>query len=238
MNSLLVNSNLKYSKLYVNGSKSESNRLLILKSLYKNLSIINISDSDDTNFLENALRTKSSFIDIGHAGTAMRFLTSLFSIQAKSTKTISGSLRMKQRPIKILVDALRNIGAEIAYLEKEGFPPLLIKPSILTGIMEHYSSGKPIIEGKIENKNQITDGDNETIKQIKELIDQRVRPAVAMDGGDIVFCSFEDGVVTLEMKGACAGCPSSTATLKMGIENMLKHYIPEVIEVRAAEPQY
>ena len=75
----------------------------------------------------------------------------------------------------------------------------------------------------------------EVVKQIKELIDQRVRPAVAMDGGDISFCSFEDGVVTLQMKGACAGCPSSTATLKMGIENMLRHYIPEVVEVKAAE---
>ena len=79
MNSFLVNSNLKYSKLSINGSKSESNRLLILKSLYKNLSIINISDCDDTNFLENALQESSSFIDIGHAGTAMRFLTSFFS---------------------------------------------------------------------------------------------------------------------------------------------------------------
>ena len=73
------------------------------------------------------------------------------------------------------------------------------------------------------------------IKQIKELLETRVRPAVAMDGGDITFCSFEKGVVTLQMKGACAGCPSSTATLKMGIENMLRHYIPEVTEVRAAE---
>ena len=77
--------------------------------------------------------------------------------------------------------------------------------------------------------------DTEVVKQIKELIDQRVRPAVAMDGGDISFCSFENGVVTLQMKGACAGCPSSTATLKMGIENMLRHYIPEVLEVKAAE---
>ena len=78
-----------------------------------------------------ALKSKNKILNINHAGTAMRFLTSFFSIQAKSPKTISGSLRMKQRPIKILVDALRNIGAEITYLEKEGFPPLLIKPSIL-----------------------------------------------------------------------------------------------------------
>ena len=111
-----------------------------------------------------------------------------------------------------------------------------LKPSILTGIMEHYSSGLPAIN-ETEEKNSESNNteDSETIKQIKDLLETRVRPAVAMDGGDITFCSFESGVVTLQMKGACAGCPSSTATLKMGIENMLRHYIPEVTEVRAAE---
>ena len=184
MNSLLVNSNLKYSKLFINGSKSESNRLLILKSLYKNLSIINISDCDDTNFLENALKKRSSFIDIGHAGTAMRFLTSLFSIQAKSPKTISGSLRMKQRPIKILVDALRNLGADIAYLEKEGFPPLLIKPSILTGgeinidssISSQYISSLLLIAPKIKGGLKINLNGKETsfpyIKMTLNLLEQ------------------------------------------------------------------
>ena len=111
-----------------------------------------------------------------------------------------------------------------------------LKPLILTGMMEHYSSGLPAINIVEDNKFE-TDNleDTETIKQIKDLLETRVRPAVAMDGGDITFCSFESGVVTLQMKGACAGCPSSTATLKMGIENMLRHYIPEVIEVKAAE---
>ena len=111
-----------------------------------------------------------------------------------------------------------------------------LKPSILTGIMDHFSSGLPSIEGSIEIDDVSNNfEDTETIKQIKDLLETRVRPAVAMDGGDITFCSFESGVVTLQMKGACAGCPSSTATLKMGIENMLKHYIPEVTEVKAAE---
>ena len=111
-----------------------------------------------------------------------------------------------------------------------------LKPLILTGIMEHYSTGLPAINGTEEKQlDSINDEDSETIKQIKDLLETRVRPAVAMDGGDITFCSFESGVVTLQMKGACAGCPSSTATLKMGIENMLRHYIPEVTEVRAAE---
>ena len=111
----------------------------------------------------------------------------------------------------------------------------ILKPLILTAIMDHFASGKAVIEKTQDDTNELTNEDTEVVKQIKELIDQRVRPAVAMDGGDISFCSFEDGVVTLQMKGACAGCPSSTATLKMGIENMLRHYIPEVLEVKAAE---
>ena len=111
-----------------------------------------------------------------------------------------------------------------------------LKPSILTGIMEHYSSGFPVLDNVEDNVTDINNPeDTETIKQIKDLLETRVRPAVAMDGGDITFCSFENGIVTLQMKGACAGCPSSTATLKMGIENMLRHYIPEVTEVKAAE---
>ena len=110
-----------------------------------------------------------------------------------------------------------------------------LKPSILTGIMEHYSSGLPALNNEKETKVNDSAEDTEIVKQIKDLLETRVRPAVAMDGGDISFCSFEEGVVTLQMKGACAGCPSSTATLKMGIENMLRHYIPEVTEVKAAE---
>ena len=102
--------------------------------------------------------------------------------------------------------------------------------------MEHYSSGFPAInEDLLDNLGESSIDDTETITQIKDLLETRVRPAVAMDGGDITFCSFEDGIVTLKMQGACAGCPSSTATLKMGIENMLRHYIPEVTEVKAAE---
>jgi len=106
-----------------------------------------------------------------------------------------------------------------------------IKPGVLAAIMEHYASGLPVIEAEVDHEDDSDDDD--TVKQIKHLLDTRVRPAVAMDGGDIVFKSFDEGVVTLYMRGACQGCPSSTATLKMGIENMLRHYIPEVQEVRA-----
>ena len=109
-----------------------------------------------------------------------------------------------------------------------------LKPSILAGIMEHFASGLPVVEA---DQTELSDNseDSEIVQQIKHLLDTRVRPAVAMDGGDIVFHSFDDGVVTLQMRGACSGCPSSTATLKMGIENMMRHYIPEVREVRPAE---
>ena len=109
-----------------------------------------------------------------------------------------------------------------------------IKPSILGAIMEHYQSGQPTMLGEATNAGHAehTGPDGEIVGQIKELLDTRVRPAVAQDGGDITFHGFERGVVYLHMQGACAGCPSSTLTLKMGIENLLRHYIPEVVEVR------
>ncbi|WP_296418561.1 NifU family protein [Pseudooctadecabacter sp.] len=109
-----------------------------------------------------------------------------------------------------------------------------IKPAILGAIMEHYQSGAPVIEGEQAASGHAEhDGeDGQIVDQIKELLDTRVRPAVAQDGGDITFHGFDRGVVYLHMQGACAGCPSSTLTLKMGIENLLRHYIPEVVEVR------
>ncbi|WP_397541680.1 NifU N-terminal domain-containing protein [Roseovarius salis] len=110
-----------------------------------------------------------------------------------------------------------------------------VKPAILGAIMEHFQSGQPVMLGEAEaiSGHAEHDGeDGEIVGQIKELLDTRVRPAVAQDGGDITFHGFERGVVYLHMQGACAGCPSSTITLKMGIENLLRHYIPEVTEVR------
>ncbi len=110
----------------------------------------------------------------------------------------------------------------------------LLKPAILGIIMEHFTAGRPVIlETESQEAAAAHADDDEVVAQIRELIDTRVRPAVAQDGGDIIFHGFQDGVVLLHMQGACAGCPSSTATLKMGIENMLRHYIPEVLEVRA-----
>ena len=110
-----------------------------------------------------------------------------------------------------------------------------IKPSVLGAIMEHYQSGQPALAEAApadDGHTAHTGPDGDIVVQIKELLDTRVRPAVAQDGGDITFHGFDRGVVYLHMQGACAGCPSSTLTLKMGIENLLRHYIPEVIEVR------
>ncbi|MDG1338674.1 MAG: NifU family protein [Paracoccaceae bacterium] len=110
-----------------------------------------------------------------------------------------------------------------------------IKPAILGAVMEHYQSGAAVIDGEAPTSGghaEHTGEDAEIVGQIKELLDTRVRPAVAQDGGDITFHGFDRGVVYLHMQGACAGCPSSTLTLKMGIENLLRHYIPEVLEVR------
>ena len=114
----------------------------------------------------------------------------------------------------------------------------VIKPEILAIIMEHFVAGKAVLKDPTSALPPSTNGeeeDDEVVAQIKELIETHVRPAVAMDGGDITFQSFEDGIVYLQLKGACAGCPSSTQTLKDGIENMLKHYVPEVVSVQAIE---
>ncbi|RJF89544.1 NifU family protein [Oleomonas cavernae] len=108
-----------------------------------------------------------------------------------------------------------------------------LKPAILGAIVEHFASGDAILEETAPTAAAASEPDSEIVEQIKEILETRVRPAVAQDGGDIIFDSFEEGVVYLHLQGSCAGCPSSTATLKSGIENMLRHYIPEVLEVRA-----
>lgn len=110
-----------------------------------------------------------------------------------------------------------------------------LKPRVLSAIMDHFTSGDPAVTETAESTGDDASEDSALVTQIKELLDTRVRPAVAQDGGDIVFQGFEDGVVYLHMQGACAGCPSSTATLKYGIENMLRYYLPEVREVRPVE---
>jgi len=131
------------------------------------------------------------------------------------------------------------LGADFITVTKEGDSDWhQLKPAVLAAVMEHFTAGRPVVtagadEPSAAGASHTGEDEDEVVSQIKELLETRVRPAVAMDGGDIVFHDFEDGVVYLHMQGSCSGCPSSTATLKAGIENMLRHYIPEVVEVRA-----
>ena len=112
-----------------------------------------------------------------------------------------------------------------------------LKPQVLASLVDHFVSGSPVIEGEpaTVDAGHFSPEDSEVVEQIKELLDTRVRPAVAADGGDIVFHGYREGVVMLHMQGSCSGCPSSRATLKHGIENMLRHYVPEVVSVEQVE---
>ena len=129
------------------------------------------------------------------------------------------------------------LGADFVTVTKAGDGDWYqVKPAILAVIMEHFTAGRPVLLADAAGAavaETSEDDEDEVVAQIKELLETRVRPAVAQDGGDIIFHDFEDGVVYLHMQGSCSGCPSSTATLKAGIENMLRHYVPEVVEVRA-----
>ena len=146
-----------------------------------------------------------------------------------------------------LAEALFNVDGVVGVFLSDDFITItkrddkdwhLMKPGLLGVNNELFTATRPVINTADENSksgSSVQDEDEDVVLQIKELLYTRVRPAVAQDGGDIVFEDFTDGTVTVQMRGACAGCPSSTATLKMGIENMLRHYIPEVKEVVAAE---
>ena len=152
------------STIVISGSKSESNRLLLLKALHPNIQIRNLSNSDDSQVMQEALKSESKVVDIHHAGTAMRFLTAYFAIQEGREITLTGSSRMKERPIKILVDALNSLGANISYLENQGFPPLRIKGkkltnnkiSILANTSSQYITALLLIGSKLENGIELT----------------------------------------------------------------------------------
>jgi Fe-S cluster biogenesis protein NfuA len=160
----------------------------------------------------------------------------------------SGTLDMRdkdaaaQSPLAERLFAIAGVsgvffGSDFIAVTKAGGEWQQLKPAILGAIMEHFMSGAPIVSGEGAVASDGSDEffeakDTETVATIKELIEARVRPAVANDGGDITFRGFKDGVVYLDMKGACSGCPSSTATLRHGIQNLLRHYLPDVVEVR------
>ncbi len=137
------------------------------------------------------------------------------------------------------IDGVRGVflGSDFISVTKGEVEWQHLKPAVLGAIMDHYMSGAAIVDGDEQATSPAGEDyapeDEETVKTIKELIETRVRPAVANDGGDIMFQGFRDGVVSLHMRGACSGCPSSTATLRGGIERLLQHFCPEVVEVRA-----
>lgn len=124
------------------------------------------------------------------------------------------------------------LGSDFITITTDGMDWQDLKSAVLGAIMEHLTSGLPVVEADAAPAEDSGEEDDDVVRQIKDLLDTRVRPAVAQDGGDIVYRGFEDGVVYLHMQGSCSGCPSSTATLKHGIENLLKHFVPEVSEVR------
>lgn len=127
-------------------------------------------------------------------------------------------------------------GTDFIAVTKSGGEWQQLKPAVLGAIMEHFMSGAPIVQSGAATapgaQEFFDPKDAETVEMIKDLIETRVRPAVANDGGDITFRGFKDGIVYLDMKGACSGCPSSTATLRHGIQNLLRHFVPDVVEVR------
>jgi 3-phosphoshikimate 1-carboxyvinyltransferase len=151
--------NLLKAEIQVTGSKSESNRSLLLKALYPNLSISNVSNSDDAEVMEKGLQISNGIVDIHHAGTAMRFLTGYFASQEGKDVTLTGSKRMTERPVKVLVDALRSLGAEIDYVQNEGYPPIHIKGkklnkktvSLPANISSQYISSLLLIAPSLEN---------------------------------------------------------------------------------------
>lgn len=152
-------SNKLWANVRITGSKSETNRLLLLQALYPNLRIENISNSDDAEVMQKGLATKHGEVDIHHAGTAMRFLTSYFAAQDGKEIVLTGSSRMQERPIKVLVEALRSLGAEIAYLKNDGYPPLKItgrqlvknKVSLPANISSQYISSLLLTAPSLEN---------------------------------------------------------------------------------------
>ena len=165
MNVYIKKSKLRnHQKVQITGSKSESNRLLLLQALYPQLQIQNLSNSDDSVLMQKAVSTKDKLVDIHHAGTAMRFLTAYFSIQKNREVILTGSSRMKERPIKILVDALNSLGADIRYLENEGYPPLKIvgrditnnKVTLEANVSSQYISALLLIASKLENGLELT----------------------------------------------------------------------------------
>lgn len=191
------------SEIKITGSKSESNRLLLLQALYSNIQIENLSNSDDTRVMSQALSSTSNIVDVHHAGTAMRFLTAYFAFQKGREVVLTGSDRMKERPIKILVDALRELGADISYLETEGFPPLKIngknptknKVTLQANVSSQYISALLLIAPKLENGLELTlEGNITSVPYIKMTL--RLLEELGIE------TSFKDQTIKIKQQSA------------------------------------
>ncbi|HUB48575.1 MAG TPA: NifU family protein [Acetobacteraceae bacterium] len=172
----------------------------------------------------------------------LKFLPGRYVIEAGTADFASPS-SAERSPLALALFDLEGVARVflgndfITVTKTDEFDWASLKPQVLATIMEHFVSGRPVLEGAVNelDEEDIDPADQEVVDQIKELLDTRVRPAVASDGGDIVFRGYREGVVRLYMQGACSGCPSSRATLKHGIENMLRHFVPEVVAVEQVE---
>ena len=192
------------AQIAITGSKSETNRLLLLQALFPNVILANTSNSDDSEVMQKALKGNEQIVDIHHAGTAMRFLTAFFAIQENRTVTLTGSSRMKERPIKILVDALKQLGAKIEYLENEGFPPIKItgqkialnKVTLKADVSSQYISALLLIAPKLENGLElILEGEITSIPYIKMTL------ALLNEIG--VETSFQGNIIKINPKSQC-----------------------------------
>ena len=161
------------------------------------------------------------------------------AVMDKGTANFADADAAARSPLALRLFALEGVtqvffGADFVSVSKSDETSWSeLKPAVLGALVEHFTAGEPLLTGPDAAAAGEDEEEDEIVAQIKDLLETRVRPAVAADGGDIIFEAFSDGVVYLQMHGSCSGCPSSTATLKAGIENMLRHYIPEVVEVRA-----
>ena len=232
------------AKVKITGSKSETNRLLLLQALFPNLTLENTSNSDDSEVMQKALNSQftihnSELIDVHHAGTAMRFLTSFFAIQEGKEVVITGSSRMKERPIKVLVDALNQLGAEISYEENEGFPPIRIKGKKLTqnkvslpaNVSSQYISALLLIAPKLENGLELTlEGEITSVPYIKMTLAllNEIGVKTSFVGNKITVCHAElvsASQLTVESDWSSASYWYSIVALsEIGIQISLSSY--------------
>jgi Fe-S cluster biogenesis protein NfuA len=174
--------------------------------------------------------------------STLKFLPGQAVMPGGATADFASEAQAGRSPLALRLFGLEGVGRVflgsdfVTITKTEDHDWSEVKPQVLSSLVDHFVAGAPVIEGEpAAAAGDFNPADSEVVEQIKELLDTRVRPAVAADGGDIVFHGYRDGVVQLHMQGACSGCPSSRATLKHGIENMLRHYVPEVVSVEQVE---